>query len=202
MRSSLNSGAALVLPWFTMAADSAGSSEEPTSCSEFSEIVRKAQNGDGGAFEQLMRDHLPFLSREIGKHCPPDALEDIAQNILMRAYQALPDYQDCGSFRWWLKTITTRACLDYWRSIRRSEKIDRAYQETRPQTAKISDETLRIDLERFLSQLSASDRMVFTLAFLEDRPHNEVAELLGISVTATKVRCFRLKQKAKHWFEV
>ena len=57
-----------------------------------------------------------------------------------------------------------------------------------------------MDLERFYATLSADDRAIFTLAFLDDRPQREIAELLGISLAATKLRCFRLKQKARQWF--
>ena len=124
--------------------------------------------------------------------------------MLLRVHQGLSSYREKGSFRWWLKRIITRACLDFWRSARRNERIWKAAAE---QTDDIADcghssNTVLRDLKRFLTVLSAEDRLVFTLVFLEDRPHREVAELMSISVAAVKVRSFRLRRKAKEWFAV
>ena len=166
---------------------------------ELREAILNAQKGDNDSFEWIIRRHLPFISEEITKFCPRSAVEDVAQEVLIRAYQALPKYKESGAFRWWLKRITTRACLDYWRAARRSEKVTRAYSEDFGQGSLTPQETLLCDLDRFMGQLSADDRMVFTLACLEDRPHNEIAALLGISLVAAKVRCFRLKQKMREW---
>ena len=84
--------------------------------------IRSAGQGDRDAFEWLVRRHLGFISREISKHCPASDLQDVAQETLIRVYQALPAYHHADSFLWWLKKITTRACLDYWRKTRRAQR--------------------------------------------------------------------------------
>ncbi|MCC6933300.1 MAG: RNA polymerase sigma factor [Deltaproteobacteria bacterium] len=169
--------------------------------SELNELIFNAQKGDKQSFEKLIDAYLPYLSREISKLCPADALHDVAQEVLIRVYRALPTYREEGSFRWWLRKIVSRACLDYWRSERHKERKESAYVLAfQDQTTTKSDQETRLDLQRFFGQLSVSDRVVFTLSFLENLPHKEIAELLDISLTATKVRCFRLKQKAKSWF--
>lgn len=170
---------------------------------QISNLIKRAQQGDNQAFEDLISRYLSFLSREIAKLCPVDSLHDVAQEVLIRVHRALPSYNEEGSFRWWFKKIISRACLDYWRNVRHRERTINAYVMT------LDHDVMRcgggnrealMDLERFYATLSADDRAIFTLAFLDDRPQREIAELLGISLAATKLRCFRLKQKARQWF--
>ncbi len=169
------------------------------------DVIEKARNGDRDSFEYLASQHLSFISREIAKVCPANSIEDVAQEVLIRLYQSLPNYEESGSFSWWLRKIISRACLDFWRSRRRHERICREYADNLMADDKHTtggDAALLADLDAFLIELSADDRLVFTLAFLDDLPHREVADLLGITLTATKVRCFRLKQKVRRWFAV
>ena len=161
--------------------------------------IRNAQNGDKDSFETLIRQYLPFITEDIARFCPRSTVEDVAQEVLIRAWQALPRYSETGAFRWWLRKITTRACLDYWRGTRRSEKIRQAYSAEVGNDPRTPDETLLCDLDRFMEQLSAEDRMVFVLAYLEDLPHSEIATLLGITVVAAKVRCFRMRKRVREW---
>lgn len=178
------------------------SADNASSEQELEEIIKLAQQGDSQSFEQLIRQYLPFISREVSKLCPSYALEDVSQEILIRTFKALPRYKHNGSFRWWLKKIASRACLDFWRHTRKGEH---AIKELASKTFEVdhkSEENRIIiaDLERFLSALSAKNRVIFTLAFLDDCSHREIADLLGISLAAIKVRCFRLKKQAMDSF--
>lgn len=167
--------------------------------SKLKQEINKAQQGNQDSFEYIMKRHLKFISREIAKFCPRNAIEDVAQEVLIRAYQALPRYKEGGTFCWWLKKITSRACMDYWRSTKRSQKIANTYALERKNDVFVPEETLLCDLDLFMAQLSAEERMVFTMACLEDLPQNEIASLLGLSLVATKVRCFRLRRKFMEW---
>ena len=171
---------------------------------ESAAIIEKARNGDSNAFELLISPQLDFISREIAKFVPPANLQDVAQEVLLRVFLALPGYQERGTFRWWLKKIVSRACLDFWRHERRQELTARAAgdEQTTETEVDSAQAAANTDLRRFLATLSADDRLVFTLAFLDDRPRREISELLGLSLTAVKVRCFRLRGKAKMWFEI
>jgi RNA polymerase sigma-70 factor, ECF subfamily len=182
----------------------AGSISPVSESAEMGALIQKAGRGDRNSFEVLAAQYLRFISREIAKVCPTDALSDVGQEVLLRLYQALPKYHHKGSFQWWLKKIISRACLDYWRNERRVERISERYLETSAgQAALPADDNLLLEeLGAFLQTLSADDRVVFNFAFLEDLPHKEVAELLGISQAAVRVRCFRLKRKARKWFKL
>ena len=165
--------------------------------------VRKAQRGDRGEFERIIKAHLSFISREISKLVPRDALEDVAQEVCTRIFRALPRYAERGSFRWWVKRIIGRACLDYWRVERRQERSTRACAAAPLAEDRGVREPARevlADLERFLAVLSPADRLVFVLVFLDDRPQRDAAHQLGLSLAALKVRCFRLRRRAKEWF--
>ena len=175
-----------------------------TDKSRLLETVRKAQRGDRDGFEWLIQTHLAFISREISKLVPAAALEDVAQEVCMRVFRALPRYSEQGAFCGWLRKIIGRACIDYWRSERRQERSGKAcVEQTDPGAVRAQNpsQLALADLEKFLNTLSAVDRLVFTLVFLDDRPHREAAQQLGVSLAAIKVRSFRLKRKAREWFD-
>jgi RNA polymerase sigma-70 factor, ECF subfamily len=165
--------------------------------------IANAKRGDPDSFVWLIEQYLPFLSSTIGRLVPQDAIEDVAQEVLIRAYQSIPNYQPKAQFRWWLRTIAVRASLDYWRIERRIERNAREFEEHSSNGEPNSQsEAALLDLERFLSRLCPEDRMLVTLVFLEDRSHKEVAKLLGISLAAVKVRCFRLRKKIRSSFMI
>ena len=179
----------------------ASTSHLPDDSLALADAIGKASKGDRESFDWLVKQHLGYISREILKLCPPSDLQDVAQEVLIRIYQALPRYRHAEAFRWWVKRISVRACLDYWRGVRRAQRIQQAVSQSG--TDGVPDEERKLplhDLNRFLAGLSADDRVVFIMAFLDDLPHREIAALMGISLTATKVRCFRLRRKAREWF--
>ena len=167
-------------------------------------LVREAKGGSREAFHHLAQMYLTFMSRQAAKYVSNSDIEDVVQEALLRAYRGIAAYREEGQFEFWLRKIVTRSALDFWRKTRRKDRTVKAFQNEfgEDSSAVSGDAGLRVDLNRCLDELGSEDRMVCVMAFLEERSHKEIADSLGISVVAVKVRCFRLRAKLQKWFEV
>jgi RNA polymerase sigma-70 factor, ECF subfamily len=174
------------------------------------EIVRQVLGGNVNAFESVILRHRVLVLTIVKKHVPEDAIEETAQEAFVRAYQALPTFKGTGAFSQWLSSIVVRTCYDYWRKAYRSREIPiSALTERhsewleevisqRPEEAPDEREPqmeAREILSWALGKLSAGDRMVLELVYLEGHSVQEAAKLLGWSKTNVKVRSFRARVK-------
>ena len=177
-----------------------------------SEIIRRIIDGDVNSFEYLLKKYQDHVLRIVTKHIPYNEVEEMAQEVFVRAYQALPGFKQEGSFRQWLSAIAVRTCYDFWRKRYRSRELpmsdltdshqgwlektlsnqsDKSFHE------KGREKEARELLDWALSKLSARDRMVIELVYLEGLSVKEAAGLLGWSVSNVKVRSFRSRKKLK-----
>jgi RNA polymerase sigma-70 factor (ECF subfamily) len=175
-----------------------------------SEIVHQVVSGDVNAFEQLLKRYQGHVVGIVKKHIPFDKAEEVAQEVFVRAYQSLPRFKGDDGFKQWLSTITIRTCYDFWRKQYRyreiplsslSEKhqiwLEEATSDSSSQSfyEKDSQKEAREILDWALDRLSAEDRMVLELVYLEGYSIREAANLLGWSTVNVKVRSFRARKK-------
>jgi RNA polymerase sigma-70 factor (ECF subfamily) len=174
------------------------------------EIIRRVIDGDVNSFEHLLKEYQDHVLRIIKKHIPYQEVEEMAQEVFLRAYQALPGFKQEGSFRQWLSSIAVRACYDFWRKqyrLRESPMSDLTdshrewLEKTLSNQSDLSfNERSRIEearelLDWALDRLSAEERMVLELVYLEGLSVKEAAGLLGWSIANVKVRSFRSRKK-------
>jgi RNA polymerase sigma-70 factor (ECF subfamily) len=176
------------------------------------DIISQVIEGRTNAFETLITRYGDFVLRIVKRHIPCNEIEDVTQNAFLRIYQSLPMYKGTGEFRAWLSSIAVRTCYDYWRKAYKSREIsmncitedhrkwlENAVTEESISLIKDKDGKRMATelLEWALGKLSAEERMVLELIYLEGRSGREVADLLGWSIANVKVRSFRLKRKLK-----
>ncbi len=174
------------------------------------EIVRQVLGGNVNAFESVILRHRVLVLTLVKKHVPENAVEETAQEAFVRAYQSLPTFKGTGAFSQWLSSIVVRTCYDYWRKAYRSREVPMsALNEKHAQwleevISQMPEETpderepqmeAREILNWALGKLSAGDRMVLELVYLEGCSVQETAELLGWSKANVKVRSFRARMK-------
>jgi len=176
------------------------------------EIIRRIIDGDVNSFEHLLKRYQNYVLRIVTKHIPYNEVEEMSQEVFVRAYQALPGFKQEGSFRQWLSAIAVRTCYDFWRKRYRSRELpmsdlsenhqgwlehtlsnqsDKSFHE------KGREKEAKELLDWALSKLSARDRMVIELVYLEGLSVKEAAGLLGWSVSNVKVRSFRSRKKLR-----
>ena len=173
-------------------------------------IVQQVIDGNTNAFETLMKRYEQPVLGILKRHLPYNQVEETAQDVFVRAYQSLPGFKQSGSFRHWLSSIAVRTCYDHWRKHYRNREMPMStlteaqadwLEKTLSDTSGNAYEDLgrqkeaREVLDEALGRLSAEDRMVLELVYLEGLTGKEAAKLLGWSVANVKVRAFRSRKK-------
>lgn len=173
------------------------------------EIVRQVVAGNVNAFEHLLKKYQYLVLAIVKKHVPSDQIEDTVQDVFVRTYRSLPTFKG-NSFGHWLSVIAVRTCYDFWREQYKSRELpmsllteehlawlnaalfDNSNQSFRE--AGLQKEAREV-LDWALERLSAEDRMVLELVYLEGLSVKEAAGQLGWSTANVKVRLFRSRGK-------
>jgi len=113
--------------------------------------------------------------------------EDVVHDVFVGLPEALRRYEDRGAFLSWLKRVTVRVALSRIRreDVRATSPLEVSVGEAAP------DHEASIDLRLAVASLPPSLRSVLMLKEVEGFSHQEIAELVGISVAASKVRLHR-----------
>ena len=174
------------------------------------EIVRRVIDGDVNAFEHLLKKYKQYVFKIVGKRVPYDQTEEIAQEVFIKAYQSLPNFKGISAFQNWLARIAVRACCDFWRKAYKSKEFSMSSLTENQENLLekiISDQSGQAFAERWsqkeaeeilnyaLNRLSAEDRTVLELVYLEGYSAKEAADLLGWSLANVKIRAFRSRKK-------
>jgi RNA polymerase sigma-70 factor, ECF subfamily len=154
-----------------------------------SEVLRQFCHGDFDAFEWLFRqgDVYGWIVRIVRD---PAAAEELTIEAFWRIYRAHARFDPARGFEPWARRIATNSALDHLKTKRIEIGITDDLPSPRVPDPSISEE-LRLKTARAFGQLPPKLRIVATLALIEERPYNEIAEALGISTGAVKLRVFR-----------
>jgi RNA polymerase sigma-70 factor, ECF subfamily len=172
-------------------------------------LVRAAQNGDKAAFETLVRRHqhrVFAVARGILKR--QEDVEDIAQQVFVKAYFSLKRFDQRAAFSTWLYKITVNECWDLLRKRKArplvyesdfSEEQSRQYAAPDREVAQGPDTSermaMRERLEGMLSQLEQRDRAMLVLKEVEGFSVEEIADSMGLNANTVKVRLFRARRR-------
>ena len=173
------------------------------------QLVRRAQKGDKVAFETLVQRHqhrVFAVARGILKR--QEDVEDIAQQVFVKAYFSLKRFDQRAAFSTWLYKITVNECWDVLRKRKArplvyeadfSEEQSRQYSAPEREASKAPDTSdrmaLREQLERMLGQLDKRDRAMLVLKEVEGFSVEEIAESMGLNANTVKVRLFRARRR-------
>jgi RNA polymerase sigma-70 factor (ECF subfamily) len=170
-------------------------------------LVTEARAGRDDAFAELVRRHKQRVFAAASRYARDDhQVDDIAQEIFVRAYRNLGQFRGDAPFEHWLSKIIVSACYDFLRKERRVREqvsLDAAVREFPDETAEcaIAAGRAREFLAWGMRKLSAADQLILTLCELEERPVREVARLTDWSESNVKVRAFRARQNLKKILE-
>ena len=147
-----------------------------------------AENGTWKAYRAGL---YGFVLKRVGDTA---LAEDIVQDVLMRAYAARGSLKSPRSLRAWLYQITRNAIVDYYRSRRLSEPIQRDFTSEERERDKRGSLELARCMRPFLNELPLPYRRAITLAEIDGLTQREVATRLGLSLSGAKSRVQRARK--------
>ena len=172
---------------------------------ELAELVAAARDGSREAFDELVRvtsrDTYTLAYRLVGNE---EDARDVVQEAYLRAYKGIGRFRGDAQFSTWLYRITAN-CANTHLSKRRRHRHDELTDaspiadqdpEHDPQAVVLAS-SLRDRLTVALDDLPPKLRAVVVLRDVYDLPHEAIANELGISETAAKVRLHRARRKLR-----
>lgn len=186
----------------------------PASRLDEAALIRAAQGGDQGAFEQLVRMYDQSVLRlAMNLLRNPEDAQDVYQEAFLRVHRNLGNFRFDCSFHTWLYRIVTNLCLDHLRKrkVRKEEttvvttaegpldRMDTVTEERAdgdPQRHLFSRQ-LRTRVKEILAELTPRERMVFELRHFQGMRLRAIGEALGTTEEAAKNCLFRATQKMR-----
>lgn len=162
-------------------------------------LISQFQGGDHGVFRILVQRYQEKVRNIVFSiFNDPDAVDDIAQEVFIKVYQALPNFRFESSFYTWVYRITVNKCRDELRK----KKVKRfftfqSFEKTtnlkieNMATTTFDDENLRDVIEENLKKLPEKFRMPIVLKDIDGLSYEEIAEVLDCEVGTVKSRLSR-----------
>lgn len=169
------------------------------------ELVDRARSGDDEAFRLLVERHSRGVFRAAYRVTGNSAdADDVVQETFLRAYRALGTFDARASITTWLNRIAINCSLDLIDSRGRRESRH-THPDTLSGVASTAASPDRIALgsemqraiAQAMEQLSGNERTAFVLRHFEGMPLEEIGQILGIRLSATKNTVFRAVRKLR-----
>jgi RNA polymerase sigma-70 factor (ECF subfamily) len=185
------------------------------------ELMLRVKGGEARAFEELVGKYKqPIINLMYRMIRDLDEAEDLAQNVFIRVYQSAPRYEVSAKFSTWIFTIARHLCLNEIRRRGRhpAESMEASHDESEEQAPRqfpdaravsapqaFLEGELEVKIQEALGELPAKQRLAIVLCREEELSYEEIARVLGCSLSATKSLIHRgretLKQKLKPYLE-
>ncbi len=161
----------------------------------WSSLMARAQDGDGLAYEMLLRECLPWLRRICGARLrDPAEAEDAVQDALVTLHMIRHTYDPTRPFRPWLAAIAGRRAIDRARSGSRRARHEAAFAAdvSLRATGPHDPDFLAVNrLHAALADLPPAQKLALELTKLEDLALTEASRRSGMTVGALKVATHR-----------
>jgi RNA polymerase sigma-70 factor, ECF subfamily len=171
------------------------------------ELVRLCQSGTDSAFEELVRRNQQRMLALVGGILRRrEDVEDVVQQVFLKAYVSIKRFDQRAAFSTWLYKIAVNECWDYLRkkkvrplvyesdlSEEQVSRLDGIVSADRPAESVSERAEMRQLLEKMLEKLPEQDRQLLVLKEMEGFSVQELAEILDLNVNTVKVRLFRAR---------
>jgi RNA polymerase sigma-70 factor (ECF subfamily) len=152
-------------------------------------LIKQFKDGNTNAFNELYQRHLSGVYKRVRYMVPEQDVEDTTQEVFIAALKSLSSFRGESQFGTWLRTLTNHKIAEYYRKAHRKREALKVPFDARSDysdgsTSRIMEE--QIALRKALQQLPEQYQEVILLRFVEGLQFNEIAQLNGQHLEATK----------------
>lgn len=160
---------------------------------------------------QLSEDFVTTLENNKGiiykianSYCKDlDDRQDLIQEITIQLWKSFDKYNGTAKFSTWMYRIALNTAISFYRKDNRRKGFNIPLSETVIQTVAETthnekEESLGL-LEKFIKELNELDRALMIL-YLEEKSQNEIAEIVGITVSNVSTKIGRIKERLRQQF--
>ena len=162
-------------------------------------VIRRAIDGDEGALRTLWTRHAPHIDAVVRRLVgDPDTAADVAQEVWIQIFRALPSYRGDSQFGTWAHRIAVNRTLNALRQTKRIAMRETTIEDDSASVEHDSERAiLAATIEEAARQLSPGARAVFMLHDVEGYTHEEIAQELGITSGGSKSQLFKARAKLR-----
>jgi RNA polymerase sigma-70 factor, ECF subfamily len=154
------------------------------------------------AYEELMRRYQRTLfnvcARYLGNERDAD---DVCQEVMLKVLHGLRQFEGKAKFKTWLYSITYNECITQYRKEKRKRRLLDALsldpQEEETPELDATQVTDRASLDRWLVHVNQVDREILVLRFVAELEFQEIADIMRMGLSATKMRYKRALEKLR-----
>ncbi len=175
--------------------------------------LERVRQRDQAAARELVEHLHPLVIRIVRAHLPRRvAEEDLAQEIFLKMFTRLAQYQGAVPFPHWVSRIAVTTCIDHLRAQKRRPEF--RWADLSETEAEVLDNVLTNEndvpandamaahelVHKLLAQLKPDDQLVVRLLDLEQKSIAEISTITGWNQSLIKVRAFRARRKLQKLF--
>ena len=162
-------------------------------------VIRRAVAGDERALRALWTQHAPHIDAVVRRLVgDADLAADVAQEVWIQIFRALPTYRGDSQFGTWAHRIAVNRTLN---ALRRARRLARVETEIDDDSAAVEHDgersLLLATIEDAAAKLAPGARAVFVLHDVEGYTHEEIAASLGITAGGSKSQLFKARAKLR-----
>jgi RNA polymerase sigma-70 factor (ECF subfamily) len=165
------------------------------------ELIAAARSGDEDAFRELYQQHIGYVKAVGRAILRKNDLDDMCQDTFLLAFTRLHRFEGSSQFRTWITRIAVNRCLVILRKGRQASNGESNLVEIDSRFARpdrdLEGVPARLDMEKLLRGLPPLQRRALTMAYAEDMPAQEIADILGTTLACVKNSIHLAKRRAR-----
>jgi len=155
------------------------------------------------AYEELMRRYQRTLFNVCARYLGNDRdADDVCQEVMLKVLHGLRQFEGKAKFKTWLYSITYNECITQYRKEKRKRRLMDALSLDLGETEEVVESsthvvTDRSSLDRWLVHVNQVDREILVLRFVAELEFQEIADIMHMGLSATKMRYKRALEKLR-----
>jgi len=167
------------------------------------------------SFEQIVQDHQAMVFRTLMRLTGSrEHIDDLAQEVFLRLYRALPAFRGEALLTTYLYRITVNVAQDEWKRRRRDDRPlisisednanweDRLQHPSRNAEEQFAEREFQHSVEEQLQQLSTVERTVLVLYHQEERSYDQIAHALNLPIGTVRTHLHRGRKKLREGIQL